>query len=66
VTSLFGRNPVATAVIGAALLAVGLTMHSLLMPWIGGALLVVGGVKVAARGLKRGPDGGNDEGRSLR
>jgi hypothetical protein len=54
------------AVIGAALLAIGLTMHSLLMPWIGGALLVVGSVKAAAHGLKRGQDGGQDDGRSLR
>jgi len=66
VTSLFGRNPIAMAVIGAALLAIGLAMHSLLMPWIGGALLVLGGVKTAAYGLKRGPGGGKDEGRSSR
>ena len=65
-TSLFGRNPVAMAVIGAALLAIGLALHSLLLPWIGGALLVVAGVKTAARVRRRGPGGGRDEGRSLR
>ena len=65
-TSLFGRNPVAMAVIGAALLIAGLALHSLLIPWIGGALVVVGAVKTAARLHERGPVGGKDDDRSLR
>ena len=65
-TSLFGRNPVAIAVIGAALLAVGLAAHSLLMPWIGGALLVVGGAKAVTRLQKRSLDRGKSDDGSLR
>jgi hypothetical protein len=65
VTSLFGRNPVAMAVVGAALLVAGLVVHALFLPWIGGALLVVGGVKTAARVHRRGPADGGDDG-SLR
>jgi membrane protein implicated in regulation of membrane protease activity len=63
VTSLFGRNPIAMAVIGAALLVIGLTTHSLFMPWIGGALLAVGAVKTATRLQKRGPADSEGEGR---
>ena len=65
-TSIFGRNPVAMAVIGAALLVIGLTTHSHFMPWIGGALLVVGGVKTATRLHKRESAHGQDDGGSLR
>jgi membrane protein implicated in regulation of membrane protease activity len=66
VTSLFGRNPIAIAVIGAALLLIGLTTHSVFMPWIGGALLAVGAVKTAIWLQKRGPADSNGDGRSLR
>ena len=60
---LFGRNPVVVAVAGAALLVIGLTTHSHFMPWIGGALLAVGGIKTVARMRRRGPaDGNSDEG----
>jgi membrane protein implicated in regulation of membrane protease activity len=66
VTSLFGRNPIAMIVIGAALVAVGLAFHALLLPWIGGALFVVGGVKTLALLHRRGPADSNGDGRSLR
>lgn len=47
-TTLFGRNPALMAVIGAVLLIAGLVIHAVLMPWIGGALLVIGGIKAVA------------------
>ncbi|HEU5416836.1 MAG TPA: hypothetical protein VFV41_04015 [Streptosporangiaceae bacterium] len=43
--SLFGRNPVVTFIVGIALLVGGLALHSKFLPWIGGALLVIGGAK---------------------
>jgi hypothetical protein len=57
-TSLFGRNPVAMAILGVVMLAGGLAMHSRFLPWIGGVLLVVGGVKTAAGAGRRGRPGG--------
>jgi membrane protein implicated in regulation of membrane protease activity len=66
VTSLFGRNPVAMAVVGAALLAIGLATHSHFMPWIGSVLLAVGGVKTAIGWRNRGPGDGKGEDRSVR
>lgn len=57
-TSLFGRNPVAMAVLGVVLLAGGLAMHARFLPWIGGVLLVVGGIKAAVGAGRRGPAGG--------
>jgi membrane protein implicated in regulation of membrane protease activity len=54
-TTLFGRNPALMAVIGAVLLIAGLAIHAVLMPWIGGALLVIGGVKAALGRRLRGP-----------
>ncbi len=56
-TTLFGRNPVVTAVIGAALLAIGLAVHAPLLPWVGGALIVVGIVRLAS-GRSGGMGGG--------
>ena len=53
-TTLLGRNPVVTAVIGAALLAIGLAVHALLLPWVGGALIVVGVVRLATGQGRRG------------
>jgi membrane protein implicated in regulation of membrane protease activity len=47
-TTLLGRNPVVTAVVGAALVAIGLAGHALLLPWVGGALIVVGVVRFAS------------------
>jgi hypothetical protein len=47
-TTLFGRNPALMAVIGAVLLIAGLVIHAVLMPWIGGALLIIGGIKAVA------------------
>ena len=44
-TSLFGRNPVAVAVIGAVLLGVGLVIHARLLPWVGGGLVAAGGIR---------------------
>jgi hypothetical protein len=50
---LFGGNPLITALIGMTLLVIGLAGHSPLMPWIGGALIVVGGLKtMAGRGRR--------------
>ena len=65
-TSLFGRNPVAMAVVGAALLVIGFATHSHFMPWIGGALLLVGGGKAVIGLRKRGPGDGKGEDRSVR
>jgi membrane protein implicated in regulation of membrane protease activity len=42
---LFGRNPVIVFIAGIVLLAGGLALHTTFLPWIGGALIVVGGVK---------------------
>jgi hypothetical protein len=66
VTSLFGRNPVAIAVIGVALLVIGLTTHSLVLPWIGGVLIAVGGVRIALGLQKRGPADDRYEDRPVR
>jgi hypothetical protein len=66
VTSLFGRNPVAIAVVGVALLVIGLTTHSLVMPWIGGVLVAVGGGRTVLGLQKRGPADGRDEDRPAR
>jgi threonine/homoserine/homoserine lactone efflux protein len=52
---LFGRNPVAVAIIGAMLLIAGLASHATILPWIGGALLAVGGVKTVLGRRSRGP-----------
>jgi hypothetical protein len=66
VTSLFGRNPVAIAVIGVALLVIGLTTHSLVLPWIGGVLIAVGGCRIALGLQKRGPADDRYEDRPVR
>ena len=58
VTTLFGRNPVVTAVAVAALLAIGLVVHALLLPWVGGALIVAGIVRFAS-GRGGGVSGSN-------
>jgi membrane protein implicated in regulation of membrane protease activity len=58
VITLFGRNPVVTTVVGAALLAIGLVVHALLLPWVGGALIVVGIVRFAS-GRGGGVSGSN-------
>jgi threonine/homoserine/homoserine lactone efflux protein len=52
---LFGRNPVAIAIVGAVLLIAGLAIHATILPWIGGALLAIGGVQTALRRRSRGP-----------
>ena len=65
-TTLFGRNPALMAVIGAVLLITGLVIHAVLMPWIGGALLVIGGIKAVAGRRRPGParDRDRDQDRS--
>jgi membrane protein implicated in regulation of membrane protease activity len=63
-TSLFGRNPAAIAVVGVLLLIAGLAIHAAILPWIGGALLVIGGVKAAAGRRWRGPARDKDQDRS--
>lgn len=65
-TSFFGRNPVAMAVIGVALLVIGLAIHSPFMPWIGGVLLAVGGGRIAIGLQRHGPADGNGEDRPAR
>jgi hypothetical protein len=54
VTSLFGRNPVAVAVIGAILLGAGLMIHARLLPWVGGGLVAVGGIRALIGLAQRG------------
>jgi membrane protein implicated in regulation of membrane protease activity len=54
VTSLFGRNPVAVAVIGAILLGAGLVIHARLLPWVGGGLVAVGGLRALIGLAQRG------------
>jgi len=63
-TTLFGRNPALMAVIGAVLLIAGLVIHAVLMPWIGGALLVIGGIKAVAGRRQPGPARDRDQDRS--
>jgi len=63
-TTLFGRNPALMAVIGAVLLIAGLVIHAVLMPWIGGALLVIGGIKAVAGRRRSGPARDRDQDRS--
>ena len=62
-TTLFGRNPALMAVIGAVLLIAGLVIHAVLMPWIGGALLVIGGIKAVASRRPHAPAQGQDRDR---
>jgi len=47
VIMLFGRNPVVVFIAGIALLVGGLALHATFLPWIGGALLLIGGTKTA-------------------
>jgi hypothetical protein len=65
-TSLFGRNPLITALIGVTLIVIGLAGHAPLMPWIGGGLVVVGGVRAAIGSHNRDSAGGGSAGRHPR
>jgi hypothetical protein len=66
VTTLFGRNPVVMAILGAALIVAGLAAHARILPFIGGFLLIAGGVRAVLRLLKGSPIGGKGDGWSLR
>ena len=46
---LFGGNPVVVFIAGIVLIAGGLALHATILPWIGGALLIVGAVKMMQR-----------------